>query len=540
MSTATVEISCDNHFMASRYHSLMRAPRFRKRLISTLLSIAVTGCFASFAFADGLPDLGEGSQAEVSPHAERKAGEAIFQEIRTFEPSYVDDPEITSYLNRIGGRLGANVENSRQSFEFFALRDSSLNAFALPGGYIGVHTGLVLAAQSESELAGVLSHEISHVTQHHIARMIVSSSQGQLLSMIAMALAILAARGNNDATMGAVVAGQAAGIQNQLNFSRDFEREADRIGLDLLEKSGMDVRGMGSFFERLQKFGRVYDNNAPSYLRTHPLTTERIADMANRIEARPHKAVEDSLDFSLVRAKLRSELGTPAEATLDFKQLLTTELKDGALAAAHYGLARAYLRARAYTDATRELALLRVGAQSKFASPMLYTLAAEISTVTGDVLNAVKILTDAHGRFPQEQAVTYGLIDASLTIKNYDKALSVIAESLLSFPNDAGLHERQAKTYARMGRRVQQHRAQAEAYVLLHQLPLAIEQLTLAQKEGDGDYYENSRVDARIRQLKIETCEEAKLLNAGSSAFRQRHPVPAFCRFFDRENDTKP
>lgn len=517
----------------------MRTPRFRKRLISTLWITAVSGCLASFSLADGLPDLGEGSQAEVSPHAERKAGEAIFREIQAFDPGYIDDPEVASYLSRIGQRLAANAENSRQSFEFFALRDSSLNAFALPGGYIGVHTGLILAAHSESELAGVLSHEISHVTQHHIARMIVNSSQGQLLSMIAMALAILAARGNDDATLGAVVAGQAAGIQNQLNFSRDFEREADRIGLDLLEKSGMDVRGMGSFFERLQKVGRVYDNNAPSYLRTHPLTTERIADMANRIEGRPHKPVEDSLEFSLVRAKLRSQLGTPTEATLDFKQLLTTDLKEGALAAAHYGLARAHLRARAYADAMLELAMLRAGTQSKFASPLLYTFAAEISTAKGDLLDAIKILTDAHGRFPQERAVIYGLIDASMATKNYNKALSVIAESLLSFPNDAGLHERQAKTYAQMGRRVQQHRAQAEAYVLLHQLPLAIEQLALAQKEGDGDYYENSRVDARIRQLKIQTCEEAKLLNAGSSAFRQRHPVPAFCRFFDRENDTK-
>lgn len=169
------------------------------------------------------------------------------QEIRALEPNYLDDPEVASYLNRLGGRLGANVENSRQAFEFFALRETNLNAFALPGGYIGVHTGLILAAQSESELAGVLSHEISHVTQHHIARMMVSSSQGQIVSMIAMALAILAARGNSDATMGAIVAGQAAGIQNQLNFSRDFEREADRIGLDLLEKSGMDVRAMGTF-----------------------------------------------------------------------------------------------------------------------------------------------------------------------------------------------------------------------------------------------------------------------------------------------------
>ena len=520
----------------------MQAPLFTKHLIAIVLTIAATSYFTSVSLADGLPDLGEGAQADLSPHTERKVGEAIMVEIRLFEPSYLDDPEVSSYLNRLGGRIAANIDNSRQAFEFFALRDPTLNAFALPGGYIGVHTGLILAAQTESELAGVLSHEISHVTQHHIARSIASASQGAIISMIAMALAILASRNNPDAAMGAVVAGQAAGIQSQLSYSRDFEREADRVGLDLLDRSGMDIRAMGNFFERLQKSSRVYDNNAPSYLRSHPLTTERIADMGNRIEGRPHKAVEDSLDFLLVRAKLRSEGGTPTEAILDFKQLLTTGLQSGALAAAHYGLARAHLRARAYREAMNEIAWLRRPEQHRFTSPMINTLVAEIMSTSGDVRGAVKLLTEAHLRFPLERAVTYRLIDAILDINDNDAALRVIAESLPSFPNDASLYERQAKTYSRMGRRVQQHRAQAEAYYLLHQLPLAIEQLTLAQNltknESDGDYYENSQVDARIRQLKIQACDEARLLNAGSSSYRQRHPVPAFCRYFDRENDT--
>jgi beta-barrel assembly-enhancing protease len=516
----------------------MRMFRTKKRRLVVCLAVATLALAGPRTHAQTLPDLGEGAQAEFSPHSERKVGEAIYQEIRAYEPTYVDDPEVQSYLNRLGSRLAANVEGSRQSFEFFALRESSLNAFAMPGGYIGVHTGLVLASQSESELAGVLSHEISHVTQHHIARMMVSSTQGQVISMVAMALAILAARGNSDATMGAIAAGQAAGIQNQLNFSRDFEREADRIGLDLLERSGLDVRGMATFFERLQRVGRVYDNNAPSYLRTHPLTTERIADMGNRIEGRPYKQVEDSLDFHLVRAKLRSELGTPQEAVLDFKQQMTMGLSGTALVGAYYGLARAHLRSRSLDEAKQVVSWIHQPAQKQYSSPMLYTLHADVLTASGEVVAAREILRTAHQRFPQDRAITYAMIDASLTLKDSDQALSVIAENLLNFPNDPGLHERQAKTFAALGRRVHQHRAQAEAYVLKNQLPLAIEQLALAQKEGDGDYFENSKVDARIRQLKIQTCEEAKLLNSGSS-FRQRRPVPAFCRFFDRENDTR-
>lgn len=507
-----------------------------------LAILVVASVIPATSLADGLPDLGDSAQADLSPHTERKIGEAIMVEISLFDPSYLDDPEVASYLNRLGGRLAANVDNSRQAFEFFSLRDTTLNAFALPGGYIGVHTGLILAAQSESELAGVLSHEISHVTQRHIARSIANASQGAIISMVAMALAILASRSNPDAAMGAVVAGQAAGIQSQLSYSREFEREADRVGLDLLDRSNMDVRGMGHFFERLQKSGRVYDNNAPSYLRTHPLTTERIADMGNRIEGRPPRTVEDSFDFLLVRAKLRSAAGTPGEAILDFKQILTTSLRASALAAAHYGLARAHLRARAYPEATQELMWIRRAEQHRFTSPMIDTLAAEIMSASGDIRGAIKLLAEVHLRFPLERAVTYRLIDAMLEVRDNESALRVIAESLLRFPGDAELYERQAKTYARLGRRVQEHRAQAEAYYLLHQLPLAIEQLTLAQtltkKEGDGDYYENSQVDARIRQLKVQACEEAKLLSSGNSSYRQRHPIPAFCRYFDRENDT--
>ncbi len=500
--------------------------------------LAGAGLFSptQVSIADGLPDLGEGAQAVFSPHAERRYGDAIIHEIRATESGYVDDPEISGYLNHLGGKLAANIEQGGQSFDFFALRDSTLNAFALPGGYIGVHTGLILAAQSESELGGVLAHEISHVTQHHLARNIVASGQGQLVSMVAMALAILAARNNPDVAMGAAVAGQAAGIQNQLNFSRDFEREADRTGLELLERSGYDIRGMATFFERMQKSGRVFDNNAPSYLRTHPLTTERIADMGNRIEGRPYKQVEDSLEFLLVRAKLRSDLGTGQEAVTDFTQRLAGGLSGSAESVARYGLARALLRARDYVNGERELAKLR---QQKIASPMFETLAAEFRRRGKDAAGAAALLTTAHARYPQERAITYALIETKLELRDNEGALRVATENLLSYPSDPELHALQAKTYAQMGRRLAQHRAQAEAYVLNRQVTAAIEQLTLAQKEGDGNFYEQSQVDARIRELKFQLCDELRLLNGGNSAFRQRRPMPEYCRYFDYESEPK-
>ncbi len=470
------------------------------------LLVFLLGLLAPLALAEGLPDLGEVAQADFSPLMEKRVGEQIMQDVRLREPSYLDDPEIASYLNKLGRRLASNSEEARQEFEFFALKDSTLNAFALPGGYIGVHTGLILAAQSESELAGVLAHEISHVTQRHIARGINKAQQSQAASWLAIAVAILAARSNSDAAMGAMVAGQAAGASSQLAYSRDFEREADRVGLNVLERSGYDVRGMGAFFERLQQAGRLYENNAPGYLMTHPLTVERISDMDNRIQMRPYKQVPDSMEFGLVRAKLKAQEGTVQDAITEFETRLR-ERKFASEESARYGLAIALWRAKNYAAAEKQVAELR---RLKVTSFMVETLAAELRLRQGDAAGAVSLLRSAATRFPQERAVTYDLVDALLTAGRADEALKVTVADLQAYTTDYRMHAFQAKSYALLGKRLQQHRAQGEAYFLQGLLMPAIEQFELAQKSTDGDFYEHSEVDARLRELKRRQLEELK------------------------------
>ena len=461
---------------------------------------------APFSVAEGLPDLGEAAQTEFSPGMERRIGESVMLDIRR-DPAWLDDPEVISYLNRLGNRLASQSEEGRQEFEFFALRDPTLNAFAMPGGYIGVHTGLILAAASESELASVLAHEISHVTQHHLARLINKSGQGQVTSILALAVAILAARSSPDLAVGAAMAGQGVAIQNQLNYSRDFEREADRIGLRLLERSAFDIRGMGSFFERLQKSGRLYENNAPGYLRTHPLTTERLADMGNRIQGRPYKQAADSLEFQLVRAKLRAQDGTPRDAVLEFETRLKDRSFAGSEAAVRYGLAQAQLRDGNLAAAEKEMEQLR---RLKTQSPMIETLAAQLRLKQGDATTAVTILRAAQPRFPQERAIAYGLVESLLEARLPSDAIQVTQDELLSYPSDAKMHALQAKTYSMLGKRLQQHRALAESYALQGQVAAAVEQLELAQKAGDGNFYEQSQVDSRLREMKMRLVEEAK------------------------------
>lgn len=468
--------------------------------------LVLLATLAPAVLAEGLPDLGEASRDDLPPQMERRIGETIMRDIRLREPAYIDDVEVAAYLNVLGARLSAATPEAGQSFEFFALRDATLNAFALPGGYIGVHSGLILAAQTESELAGVLSHEIAHVTQKHLARLMGKQNQAQVASWLAMAVAILAARSNANVSQAAMATGAAAGVQTMLNYSREFEREADRIGIQTLERAGFDVRGMASFFERMQKFGRLYENNAPGYLRTHPLTVERISDMENRILRAHYRQVVDSVDFQLVRAKLRATQGDPRDAVADFESQLR-ERKYLSEAAARYGLAVAHMRARNYAAVEREVAELR---RLKTSSPMIDTLATDVKKAAGDLAGALKLYQEARARHPRNKALLYGQIDALLAVGRPQEALKTATEESQLAPSDAALLGLQAKSYAALGKRLQQHRAQAELYALQGQLVAAIQQLELAQKAGDGDFFEHSQVDARLRQLRARQMEEAK------------------------------
>lgn len=466
-----------------------------RRPFALLLSCALALPAPLSAQSYDLPDLGDVAATELSPAAERRIGEEIIAQIRWRDAAYLDDPEIEEYVNRLGHRLAGVSNNPTQDFDFFVVRDPTLNAFALPGGYIGVHTGLLLAAQTESEFASVLGHEIAHVTQRHIAQIVGKQSQSAMLMMASLLVAVLAARSNSDVSQAAIAAGQAGAIQSQLGYTRAFEREADRVGLETLDKAGMDVRGMPSFFERLQRNTRVYENNAPAYLRTHPLTTERIADMENRVTRMPYRQVLDSVDFRYARAKLRADAGQPADAVRDLESEVARAPQAEEMA---YGLARALLRAGRADDALVRLDVVRKRAP---ASPWLETLAAEIHIARRDGAEAVRILDAARRQFPASRSVAYALADARIQAGQAGEAAKAVRRLLDDRSGDPRLWQLLSRAHAALGERSAQHRAQAEVYVLRGSLPAAIEQLEIARKAGDGDFYLLSAVDARLREL---------------------------------------
>ncbi|MDI3513289.1 MAG: M48 family metalloprotease [Gammaproteobacteria bacterium] len=475
-----------------------------RRPLALLLSLALALPAPLPALAYDLPDLGDVAASELSPAAERRIGEQIISQIRWRDAAYLDDPEVEEYVDRLGHRLAAASNSPTQDFDFFVVRDPTLNAFALPGGYIGVHTGLLLAAQTESEFASVLGHEIAHVTQRHIAQIVGKQSQSAMLMVASMLVAVLAARSNSDLSQAAIAAGQAGAIQSQLGYTRSFEREADRVGLETLANAGLDVRGMPGFFERLQRNTRVYENNAPAYLRTHPLTSERIADMENRVTSMPYRQVPDSADFRYVRAKLRASAGQPTEAVKDLQDQLARTPKDEAL---EYGLGRALLRAGRLDEADRHITALRKSAP---ASPWLEALAAEIRLARKDATGAARILEAAQKQFPASRSLSYALADARIHAGQAREAAAGVRRMIDTRNGDPRLWQLLSRAHAALGQRTAQHRAQAEVYVLRGSLPAAIEQLEIARKAGDGDFYELSAVDARMRELKQRLLEEKR------------------------------
>ena len=447
------------------------------------------------AMAADLPDLGEVSRQYFSDQEEQTLGRSIMRDVYA-DPRYLDDPEIENYLNQLGYRLVSVSSRNQRTFTFFVLDDPTINAFALPGGNIGVHTGLLLAAQNESELAGVIAHEISHVTQNHMARMVAAQSQSYWPTMAALALALLASRSNPNVASAAIASTQAYSIQNQLSYSRDFEREADRLGYDLMTRAGFDPRAMSTFFERLQRANRFYDTSAPAYLRTHPLTSDRIADMEARSESAPYRQVQDSLDFQLVRARLRSEQGTPDDAVRAARNTLKDKRYSNEIAA-RYALASALLRARQFKDAEAEVQKLPSG---KNADPMILQLAGYTAFSAGNLPLALQRYRAASDAYPGYRPLQYGYIEALLAARRGQDALARVEKQVSLYPSDRRLWRLDAQTHDQLGHHLLSHSAQAEADALSGNLVAAIEQIDLGLKAGDGNFQDISSAEARRRE----------------------------------------
>nr|WP_229474224.1 M48 family metalloprotease [Pseudoduganella lurida] len=469
-----------------------------------------------------LPNLGDTSREALSPVTERKLGEEIMHSIR-FDRDYLDDPPMLEYLNTLGNKLVESRPGARGEanfdYGFFVVRDPMLNAFALPGGYIGVHSALLLAAQTESELASVLSHEIGHVAQRHIARQLGEQKTDALIPLAAMILAALVAKDSPDAAMGVMMGGQGVAIQRQLNFGRDAEREADRVGFQIMGQAGYETTGMVAFFQRLQTATRNYNDNIPAWLMSHPLTTERIADIQARIREQPYKQRVDALDFFLVRSRARVLQDPTVKGYQEAEEFFRNQMAQQSrhqIAAGQYGMAFLQLKRDDYAGADKWLAKAQATidqppAPGAFSSPLPKGLSDSFIAYTSleikvdqenkpDVMAAAIAEGEAaHRKFPLSRGIVWQYADALIKGGKPEQAERFLRDQVQQYRSEAELQDLLAQAYSKMGKMALQHIALAESYALLGGTQAALDQLQLARKSPDASFYEQAVVDARER-----------------------------------------
>jgi beta-barrel assembly-enhancing protease len=473
-----------------------------------------------------LPTLGAPETQDLPPLEEKRIVREIRQEIAR-SPEVLDDPEITAYLRDLATKLTASMGMQAPYVEAFALRDPQLNAFALPGGLIGINSGLVAAASNENELAGVFAHEIGHVEQRHIARSLAAQKEGSIWSLAALGLAILAARSNSNsssnAVQAAVMGGQGLGMAQILAFSRDAEREADRVGLTLLQAAGYDVSGMVGVFQKLQAQGRLYESGGPVYQRTHPLTTERIADIQNRTRTVPAKPPVDTLAFRLAQARymvfaadtvearneLRARLAARLNSTVPGEAPPTPLSKTGA----QYGLALLDVTDRNVPAARKSLDAAMKLAGNGASHPSFALADARIAVAAGDADAARKTVTKLRTTYgsatPHYALVRDGSVDVLQSIGAHDEAIALLREKNAGTPQ-AGTWRLLARSYAAKNDRMNQMRAQGEALALDGAWIAAVDAMRQARTAASGNFYAASEIDARLREFTVYAEEERK------------------------------
>jgi predicted Zn-dependent protease len=493
------------------------------RLAQRVLALLLAAAFAAPLSARAqLPTLGDTSEMNAS--AERKLGERIARELYR-DPDYIDDPVLDEYVQgiwkkllqaaRTRGELTAELDE-RFAWQVLLGKDRSINAFALPGGWLGLHLGLISTTGTRDELASVLAHELSHVTQRHISRLVTQQTRQAPWMIAGMILGALAASKNPEAANAMVAGGQAMAMQNQLNFSRDMEREADRIGFGVMTQAGFEPQGFVSMFDKLQQAARLNDNGSFPYLRTHPMNTERIADMQSRqqLAARTSAAPNDLLHAMMAgRARVMSNPGVDAlRSYLKEAESAQAASNRARQAGALYAGALASARLRDAGTANRLLGKLSsIAAGDVDAVRASTLLAAEVAFLSGDPTRAMALTDGASAGRPE--------IILSSMARNANGRAAESAQRLQTWvalhPRDAQAWQLLAAAYTAQGQTLRAIRAEAESRVAHLDYQAAMDRFKAAQElarragPGTADHIEASIIDTRARQVELLLREQA-------------------------------
>jgi predicted Zn-dependent protease len=479
---------------------LLSITLFRSGLI-TLIASTVFMAAPNAASIDNLPDIGSPSDAILSRNIEAQIGRQVYYSLLQ-SGKVVTDPEIQEYIQTVGMELVAHAGIDGQRFRFFVMNDSAINAFALPGGYIGVHTGLILVTKNESELAGVVAHEISHVTQRHISRAVFANKASSTLSMAALLGAILvgvATGADPGMISGAVGASQGMAMEAQIGFTRSNEYEADRVGVGVLADAGFDPMAMPDFFETMgRSSASLNGNQVPEFLLTHPMSSDRMAESRARARQYPLVDVSDSSGYEIARARIRLLTSSRPETALkQFKLLQESPDKAGSLEV-EYGVAIANAQMGNYKTAETQLSALL--ASNEEITP-LHSAVGVTQAKMGKTDAAFKTFEDAMRLFPRNVPLTVRYCEALINAGQAEKAHQILLDLLNQVPPTLEQVRLIAIAANAAGDKAEASYYMAEYHAMNGSLQLAIEQLVLALNTPGLDSVDRARFSARLSEF---------------------------------------
>jgi len=453
---------------------------------------------ASVAFASDLPELGDPSLAGLSTKELAHISQDFKRQIDE-SGLLLMDPLVSAYMKHLGGRLSGHVSAHSYNFRFLTLGDHVINAFAGPGGIIGINSGLFIATRSESELAAVLAHEIAHLSQHHILRMI-EHAKSMRLPMIAGALAAIALSTQSpELGQSAIATGMASAKQDMLNYTRAHESEADNIGIDILEKSGFDPRSMAQFFSALQKNERFYSGNTPEILRTHPVSETRIAQALDRAaQFKQKKNYRNSHYYELMRERLRVITSNNLSETLQFYEGKLKKTPNNA--AYQYGHAFALYSSQHFKKAFNEINLLLKKNKDQ---EVYHMLKAEILNAQNKNKQALKVLRDILVLYPDDTPLVLLYSQILTELGKPSDAVNLLHKQLLNHPGEKDLFEQLAKSQAKAGMTAEAYLSQAEVFLIEDSPKAAALQLNHALSVKGINKMTKAKVEARLKEIEL-------------------------------------
>ncbi|MFT7128575.1 MAG: putative Zn-dependent protease [Gammaproteobacteria bacterium] len=477
---------------------MVRISRIIRVCLLSVLLLVSRSSFAQISEELQLPELGSTTSGTISLQKEYDLGRAFLKAFRS-QVRTISDPLLQDYLEELIYKLASFSTLKDKRLDIVVVDNKTINAFAVPGGVIGIHNGLLLQAGTEAQLSTVLAHELAHLSQRHFARNKEAQKRNTIPNMAGLLAGIIvAATSGGSAGMAALTAVQAATLQSQLRYSRLNEQEADRVGMQTLVRADMDPDAAANMFEKMQQATRYASNRPPEFLLSHPVTESRISDARNRSRKHPKKLYKESLLFHLMQARVALHFsGNSKDTVAQFQAKLNAGR--GHSDADQYGLVLALTANGDFEEAQNQLTPLRD------ASPMemSYLIAqAELYTASGRNKEAIKLLDKALSINPGNHPLTMTLADALIKSNQAYRAASLLKSHTAKKPNDPSVWYLLAETHGLAGNIVGVHQARAEFFVLNGVLDRAARQLGYALPLVKNNHLSTTKIKERIKQIK--------------------------------------